>query len=104
MLSANCQGLRDRKKRLDVISYYKDMKVDTLLQDTHLIDTDEKQINELWDGKFIINGKKTNSRGTAILFSNNFEYTIQDIQKDADGNLLVVNIEISDMKIKIINI
>ena len=58
----------------------------------------------VWDGKFIINGKNKNSRGTAIFFSNNFEYILHDIKTDDDGNLLVVNMTISDMNIKIINL
>ena len=36
LMSANCQGIRDYRKRLDVLNYYKEMKVDILcLQDTH---------------------------------------------------------------------
>ena len=67
ILSANCQGLRNMKKRIDVLNYYKERNIDILcLQDTHLLDSDEKEIKNIWDGNFIINGKNSNSRGTAI--------------------------------------
>lgn len=105
LVSANCQGLHDLHKRLDVLKYYENMKVDILcLQDTHLIDSDIKQISNIWKGQFILNGNRTNARGTAFFFSNNFEYELIDVKKDIEGNLLIVNLKFSDMSIKIINL
>ena len=105
LVSANCQGIRDTRKRLDVLKYFDNMNIDILcLQDTHLIDSDLKQINSIWKGNFIINGNKTNARGTAIFFSNKFEYDLIDSHKDADGNLLIVNLKIVEMTFKIINL
>ena len=45
VLSANCQGLRDKAKRQDVISYFKDLKPSILcLQDTHLTIKEENNL------------------------------------------------------------
>ena len=41
VLSANCQGLRTYEKKLDVLSYMKDMGASIVcLQDTHLTEND----------------------------------------------------------------
>jgi len=58
----------------------------------------------MWDLNFIINGKNRKSRGVAVFFSNNFEYEIKNIYKDTEGNLLVIDIKISDMEILIVNV
>lgn len=105
VLSANCQGLRDKKKRVDVLNYLRDKNPAILcLQDTHWVSSDEKYIRTLWNNEVIIHGVKTNARGVAILFGNNFEYKIHTIDKDAEGNLITVNMKISDIELKLINI
>ena len=68
IISANCQGLRDLKKRADVINNFLSSKVDILcLQDTHWLNSDIGSIKKLWVGECFLNGIKTNSRGVAIL-------------------------------------
>ena len=91
ILSANCRGLQDRKKRTDVLNYYKEKKPNILcLQDTHLIDKDLSSIKDIWGHEAILNGTRSNARGVAILLNNNFEYTILNIHRDNDGNLSFV--------------
>ena len=105
VLSANCQGLRDFKKRSDVLDYFKSKQASIIcLQDTHWVNNDEKQIKSTWNNDVIINGAKTNSRGVAILFNNNFEYSIINVDRDDIGNYLIVDIKISEITIKLINI
>ena len=49
VLSANCQGLQNIKKRIDVLSYFKETNANIIcLQDTHLIDDDIMVVKELW--------------------------------------------------------
>ena len=103
MLSANVQGLRDPKKRYDVIDYFIKMKPDILcLEDTHLLESDESDICNQWPGEIIINGIKTNSRGVAVLFNNSFEYKILNIKKDQNGNLIEIDINTHNINFKII--
>ena len=40
----------------------------------------------------------------AILFNNNFEYNITNIEKDDIGNYLIVDLKLSDFTLKLINI
>ena len=45
IISANCQGLRDKNKRVDVISYLCEQNSSIIcLQDTHLTVKDEKNV------------------------------------------------------------
>ena len=47
VLSANCQGLRNQEKKIDVLTYFKENKVNILcLQDTHLIENDIPELKK----------------------------------------------------------
>ena len=65
--SANVQGIRDKLKRIDVLSY---LLVDSnilCLQDTHLTPTDVNSLMlQFPDHEILVSGSKTNSRGVAI--------------------------------------
>ena len=64
----------------------------------------ESVVKHDWDGEVYLNGSRSNARGVAILISKNFEYKVIKIEKDHDGNLLVMDLEIEDTKVRIINI
>ena len=94
LLSANCQGLGDNTKCVDVLNYLDQLKCDiTCLQDTHWIERDIKKIKNLWPGEVLLSGFKRNSRGVAILLKKTFEFTIMDTYSDNSGNLLVVDLK-----------
>ena len=77
VLSANCRGLQNRKKRLEVLTYLKATKANIVcLQDTHWVVKDFQAVYGIWGNKCLIHGIKTNARGVAILFNNNFEFEI----------------------------
>ena len=105
VLSANCQGLRDKKKQTDVINYLSRKNPSFLCQqDTHWTNEDEKYIKNLWNGKCIINGNRTNSRGVAILINTNIEYSVKKIHEDQNGNLLMLDISINNMIFRLFNV
>ena len=105
ILSANCQGLQDFKKRRDVLNYFENECPHILcLQDTHWVRDDEIKIKKLWKGACVINGNRTNSRGVAILLNSNFEYEIKQTIKDDMGNLLILNLLTSELVFTIVNI
>ena len=105
VLSANCQGLHTPSKRLDVLPYLKDKNPDIVcLQDTHWTDYDQPEIRKQWGGECIVHGKNTNSLGVAILFGQRFEFKINSTYKDELGNMLIVDLLVSDLPIKLFNI
>ena len=104
VLSANCQGLQDYKKRYDVINYLKKKNPAVIcLQDTHLITKDEYNLRSLWGNDCYVHGKRTNARGVATLINNNFEYDIRNVNKEFD-DVLIIDLRISDIEVRLINI
>ena len=104
VLSANCQGLRTFEKRIDVLSYMKETGASIVcLQDTHLTEKEINSVKQIWPDCYL-HGFRNNSRGVAILFNNNFEYTIHDVNKDDNGNWLQLIITVGDIKINLITI
>ena len=104
VLSVNTQGLCNKTKLYDVLKYLLNLRPNIIcLQDTHLLIEDmQAEILKLCPGEIIINGKFTNSREVAILLSTNFEYTIENISKDEDGNLMELDLNISEIKLKLL--
>ena len=90
VLSANCRGLQNMKKRTDVLNYFKELNINiACLQDTHWTEKDVTSVSEIWGGKCYIHGTRTNARGVAILFKNNFEYQVTSSITDSEGILCV---------------
>ena len=83
-----------KKKRANIIC----------LQDTHLTKQDQKLIRYEWDNECVLHGVKTNERAILILFDSQFEYKINSIKGDDQGNLLNIDMQISDMRVKLINL
>ena len=105
IISFNCQGLRDTKKRIDVINYLSNIGADIIcLQDTHWLTADKKIIQKLWPGDCLLNGSKTNSRGVAILIGKTFEYSTSSVKTDNIGNYISVFISTSAFTFQLINI
>lgn len=106
VLSANVRGLQEKNKCRDVLDYINNLNANIIcLQDTHWVESDLRKLKAMHNYEYIINGKQTNSRGVAILLRNNFEYKILDTYKDEIGNVISINLNISnDLTILIINI
>ena len=105
VLSANCQGLQNKQKRIDVLSYFRDTDSNIIcLQDTHWIEKDLKHIKSFWNGDCFISGSKTNARGVAILLKKDFEYQVISCQKDSEGNFINLILKLSSITVSIITI
>ena len=105
VLSANCQGIRNSSKRLDVIKYLQDMNAQIIcLQDTHLTEADNEKFRNIWDGTFYLHGQSTNSRGVAVLFNDTFEYQVMSSSKDTEGNYLQLSIKMFDLEVNLMTI
>ena len=101
----NCQGLRTPSKRRDVIDYLSHLGANIIcLQDTHWLDDDIPLIKQIWNGHCILCGNKRNSRGVAILFKKNFEYKVENVMKDENGNLMCMDISLSNISLRLVNI
>ena len=101
----NCQGLSDKTKRADTLNFLKSKKYSVyILQDTHFIDKEENYIRTQWGFECYFSNFASNSRGVAILFNNNFEFKVQNVERDDNGNRLILTIEIEGKLFTLINI
>lgn len=77
IISINCQGLHDNKKRKDVFQFYMQQKCNILcLQDTYFTEDMENDITNEWGYTAYFNSFSSQSRGVAILFNNNFDFIV----------------------------
>ena len=105
IMSVNCQGLGDLGKRLDIFKYLKDMSYSIYcLQDTHFVETQEKNIHSQWGFACFCSSYRSNSRGVAIMINNNFEHNVHGSVKDRNGNYLMLDITIEGERITLVNI
>ena len=100
IISVNCQGLGNKQKRRDVFHFLREKKYSIyFLQDTHFDEKLESYVSAEWGYKCFFSSFKTNSRGVAILFNNNFEFKVVDVFKKDDGNFFAVIIQVNNMNI-----
>ena len=103
--SLNVNGLGNFKKRKDVFDFLRQQKGNIyFLQETHWKTESENFIRSQWGGDCIIAGNDSASRGVAILFGNNFQYKVQNIQRDETGRYIFVDIEMLNKRITLANI
>ena len=105
--SMNCQGLstRDGNKRRDVLNYMRS-KLNSIifLQDTHLTKEIESTVRSEWGYECIFSSFTSQSRGVAILFKNNFDFKLNNVINDENGNFVIANIHTNDIDITLANI
>ena len=103
--SMNCRGLANPAKRRDVFHYLKNKQYSVYcLQDVHFDKNMEVIVRNEWGLGCYFSSFRSNSRGVAILFNNNFQYKVKNIKSDDNGNLLVLDIEIGDYCVTLINL
>lgn len=102
VLSANVRGLGNYKKLFDVLNFLNNTNPNIIcLQDTHLLDKNYHDISLLFQGEIFLHGFRSNARGIAILFKNNFDVLIETVDKSQD-NILTVDFKTNNIKIRLI--
>ena len=101
----NCNGISDFSKRKDIFDYLRQQDVSIyFLQETHLKDSEEMFIRTGWGYQVILAGNSSNAGGTAILFKNNFEFTINRVEKDPNGQFIFLDITFMDKNFTLVNL
>ena len=105
IVSLNCQGIGCPKKRRDVFNYIRSKNPSIVcLQDTHFTSSIENLIESEWGYTTIFSSYQSNKRGVAILFKNNFEFIIHNSHRDQYGNMILLDISITDQRLTFVNI
>ena len=103
--SMNCQGLGDMKKRRDVFHYLRNKNYSIyLLQDTHFDSELEQYVKSEWGYTCHFASYNSSSRGVAVLFNNNFEFSVTNVQTDVNGNYIFVSVKMFDKEVVIVNL
>ena len=104
--SMNCRGLGDLAKRKDVFNFLKQKAYSIYcIQDTHFTAKEESFIRSMWGFEIYNCPGTSESRGVAILFNNNFEFKVNSVAKDDDGNFIALNICIEkNIELLLVNI
>ena len=105
MISCNCQGLGNFKKRKDVFHYLRKKKFDVyFLQDTHFEKKIESQIRMEWGYESFFASFNTQSRGVAVLLNNTFDFKVNLIEIDPLGNFIILKLNTMEKIITLINV
>lgn len=103
--SLNCQGLGDLQKRRDVFHFLRKKSHNIYcLQDTHFNEKLEKYVASEWGYQCVFASYQSNARGVAILFNNNFEFKINKVERDVNGNFIVISLKTMDREIILVSI
>ena len=105
IISMNCRGLGDCRKRRDVMHFIRKKRCNMVfLQDTHLTVKTIPYFNTLWSGKAYHSCFSSRSRGTSILISNNLPYNLISEQESDCGNYHIIFCEIHNETYLLVNV
>ena len=106
VITYNCNGLGDKKKRQKVFTFVRDKLKSgfVFLQETHSTEKFEKEWMSQWGGNIYFSHGTSNSTGCAIAFSENFSVKIVSETKDCFGRFLILESIINDEHFILINL
>ena len=105
ILSVNCRGLNSAEKRNDLFHYLKSKKCHIYcLQDVHFTKPMENILHSEWQYDCLFSFGISNSRGVAILFSNDLDFTVHQHISDPEGNYIIVDITIDNNRLTLISL
>ena len=95
IFSMNCNGLNDDLKRIAVFAKLrKKTNGIILLQETHSTPEMEQSWQNDWGNKqMYFSHGASNSKGVAIIITNNYDANIVNIRRDTNGRMILLDIE-----------
>ena len=106
IFSQNCRGgLSVANKRRDLFQYVRNKKYNIIcLQDVHINKQLEPFIKSEWGYDVFFSSFTNSSRGVMILINNNFEFKVEGVKTDKNGNYILLDITIQGKRITLVNI
>jgi len=106
VLSLNCNGLREEKKRNQVFQRCKLSGGDIVfLQETHIVNREDRQNwNREWGGKGIWSHGSDHGRGVGILLHPKLDCEIVRFAHDWEGRSVVVDVDIDSYQFRLVNV
>ena len=103
--SFNCQGLGNHQKRRDIFHFLRKKQHSIYcIQDTHFEKKMEQYIKAEWGYECFFSSYRSNARGVAILFNNNFEFKVNKVESDSQGNFIIISFTTNDKELLLVSI
>ena len=105
-ISYNVRGLKQKPKIIKIFNYLNEKvkKGFIFLQETNSIGNDILDWQNDWGGTMILNSGNSNSRGTLMAFTPDFDYKILKHITDDDGRIQICSIMFDERKLLLVNI
>ena len=101
----NTGGMNGPIKRGRILSHLKHLKTDiAFLQETHLTVQDQSRLKTHWVGQIFHSSFDSKTRGTAILFHKQVQFTAKDIISDPYGRFIIVSGCLFNTPVLLVNI
>ena len=93
------------EKRRDLFHYVRNKEYNIIcLQDVHINAQLEPFIKSEWGYEVFFSSFTNSSRGVMILMNNNFEYKVERVKTDKNGNYIILDIIIQGKRITLVNL
>ena len=103
ILSYNCRGLQDAKKRADVFQFLKERDASIYcIQDVHFTSNMEKHLYSQWNADCFFSYSKSNARGVATLFHKKLDVKVHQTHIDENGNYIILDLTVSSKRFSLI--
>ena len=97
--------MADKQKRRDVLNYLRATKAAILcIQDIHIEPSKVNCMLVEWGLEGVIAPGTNNSRGTAILFNNNFQFKIHNHWTENEGNYVIIDISMIERRMTLVTL
>ena len=106
LITYNVKGLQKKSKRLKVFNFLKQKLGNdglVFMQETHSTTLDVDKWKSEWGGELFLSHGKSNACGTAIGFTKNFDFKIENISYDKNGRITIIEILKDDVRYLLIN-
>ena len=105
LCSWNTKGMGQLVKRRKILSTLKARKYDIVfLQETHLLELDNKKLRKDWVGQVFYSIGSSNSRGVAILVHKHLQFKSNKVFSDDQGRMVIVKAELEGHHLILANI
>ena len=106
ILSYNVKGIKEKMKRNKIFMYVKEKikKGIVFLQETHSVENDRNKWKKEFDGDIYLNNGTSNSKGTLIALTKDFNYEKIGYVSDDEGRIQILSIKSDDKKYLLVNV
>lgn len=104
--SYNCNGLANDTKRIEIFTWLARKKeLDIIyLQECHSTQDVEEKWRREWEGFIYFNHGTRNQKGVIILFREHLEICVHKIERDMDGRIIILDVEIKSRRFCLVNV